>query len=224
MSRTAVAALTLAAFASIAAANPVDGRYVDLPNGCDAHGTRFAREELGTGPLFPRDELVIADDNFTQQSACPMDDDPLIPNRLLFLHNLTTTTWRDLFYVGDVETTFSNVDGIASTDVIPSPGSVATLAFRIDSLGMNRNLVSESMIADGLLQPGEVWQFIVQDYKNTLGLPPSLMGSLDFAGGSIGDSDSAASIVQFLVPAPGTAGLMLAAAGFTGTRRRRVTR
>ncbi|MCC6677111.1 MAG: PEP-CTERM sorting domain-containing protein [Phycisphaerales bacterium] len=221
MPRTAIATLTLSALAACALANPVDGRYFDRPDGCDPHGPRIAFEELGTGPLFPFDERIEAVSTFTQSPACPMDDDPSMINALVVMTNLTTTTWRDLFYVGDIQTTFSNIDGIASTDEAPPPGSLATLAFRIDSVGMNRPLVFESIVADGLFQPGETWHFIIQDYANTLGLPPSLMGSLDFSGGSVGDLDSSGSIVQFLVPAPGSAGLLLAAAGLTSARRRR---
>lgn len=218
--RTSATALILAALTSTALANPVDGRYRDMSGGCDAHGNRTAREELGTGPLFPQDELIRADATFTQQSACPMDDDPAIPNRLVVATNLTTITWRELFYVGDVETLFSNIDGIASTDEVPPPGALATFAFRIDSVGMNRPLVFESIVADGFWQPGEQWHFIVQDYANSLGLPPSLMGSLDFSGGSVGDADSAASIVQFLVPAPGSTSLVLAGMSLLAARRR----
>lgn len=221
MSRTAIATLTLSALVAAAHANPVDGRYFDRPDGCDAHGPRIAREELGTGALFPLDERIEAVATFTQQSACVMEDDPSIPNALVVMTNVTPITWRELFYVGDIETTFSNLDGIASTDELPPPGSLATLAFRIDSVGMNRPLVFESIVADGLFQPGEMWHFIVQDYVNTLGLPASFMGSLDFSGGSVGDVASAASIVQFIIPAPGSAGLLLAAAGVSRARRRR---
>lgn len=221
MNRPAIAALTLSALAVAAGANPVDGRYFDRTDGCDPHGPRLAFEELGTSLTFPRDERIEAVATFTQQSACAMDDDPSVPNSLVVMTNLTTTTWRELFYVGDIETTFSNIDGIASTDEVPPPGALATLAFRIDSLGMNRPLVFESGAADGFFAPGETWHFIIQDYSNTLGLPPSLMSSLDFAGGSVGDLDSSGSIVQFLVPAPGSAGLLLAAAGCSAGRRRR---
>lgn len=221
MKCTLFAAASVSVLAASALANPVDGRYFDRTDGCDAHGPRLAFEELGTGPLFPSDERIEAVSTFTQQPACPMEDDPAMPNILVVMTNLTPITWRDLFYVGDLETTFSNIDGIASTDEVPPPGALATLAFRIDSVGMNRPLVFESGAVDGFFAPGETWHFIIQDYTNTLGLPASLMSSLDFSGGSVGDLDSSGSIVQFLVPAPGTAGLLLTSAGLMGARRRR---
>ncbi len=209
------ASLTLA---SIAAANPVDGRYFDLP-GCDDFGDRIATEELGTGPLFPSDERITAASTFTFDSACAMTDDPNIPNRVIQMTNTTGLAWRELFYVGDIETTFSNVDGIASTDELPPPNSFATFAFRIDGVGDNRPLFFESMANDGIFEPGETWLFIVQDFVNTLGNDPADFSSLDFSGGSIGNA-SAASIVQFMVPTPGSSAL-LAMTGICAMRRRR---
>ena len=206
------------AITSLAAANPVDGRYFDLP-GCDDFGARIATEELGTGPLFPRDERITSVSTFTFDSACPMTDDPNIPNRVVEITNMTGIPWRELFYVGDIETTFSNVDGIASTDEAPPPGSLATFAFRIDSDGMNKPLFFESMTSDGIFEPGETWLFIVQDFVNTLGNDPADFSSLDFSGGSVGNS-SAASIVQFMVPTPGSSAL-LALTGLAALRRRR---
>lgn len=201
--------------AGLASANPVDGEYSDGPL-CDNHGFLRAIEELGTSP-FPQDELIDATWQPTNLVACSMTDDPSFPNALVTIVNLSGRYWDNLFYVADPETSFSNVDGLAMSYAAPG---VVTEAFRIDWVGGNRPLVFESMAVDNVFEPGEMWQFIVQDYGNAFGLGPDAMSSLDFSGASAGDSFSAASIVQMVVPAPGSAAL-LALGGLLAVRRRR---
>ncbi|MDQ7013815.1 MAG: PEP-CTERM sorting domain-containing protein [Planctomycetota bacterium] len=213
--RTTIVSFSLALFAGSVLANPVDGEYFDAPD-CDNHGNLRAFEELGEGPLFPQDELISTISTLTNQPACVATDDPNMPNALVEMTNLTGAYWDNLFYVGDPETSLSNVDGLAFS--YAAPGDVG-LAFRIDTLGVNRSLVFESMASDGIFEPGETWAFIIQDYSNALGLPPSF-GSLDFAGASFGDSISSGSIVQFAVPAPGSLAL-LGLGGFAAVKRRR---
>lgn len=213
--KTTIALTSLLIAAGLASANPVDGEYNDGPF-CDNHGFLRAIEELGTAPLFPQDELILTVWTPTQQVACPGSDDPTMPNVLVEMTNLTGKYWDNLFYVADPETALSNVDGLAMS--YAAPGAV-TESFRIDALGMNRNLVFESMTVDGIFEPGEVWAFIIQDYGNAFGLTPDLMGSLDFAGASAGDSFSTGSVVQF-VPAPGSLAL-LGLGGLLTVRRRR---
>lgn len=223
-SRSTVALATgliLTLGAGWASANPVNGRYLDGPL-CDLHGPQIAVEELGNLPVFPTNEWIDSTSTFTQLIACPATDNPAIPNALVVITNMTPTTWQNLYYVADPETMFSNVDGRAESF---AAAGVFTDAMRIDALGVNRNLVFESVLVDGLLQPGETWHFIVQDYANVFGAPPSAFTSLDFAGASAGPGlpglvPSTGSIVQMVVPAPASAslaGLALLAA----IRRRR---
>jgi len=212
--KTTITLASLLLAAGLASANPVDGEYNDGPS-CDNHGFLRAIEELGTAPLFPQDELIETGWTFTQQPACPASDDPSMPNARVRMTNLTGKYWDNLFYVADPETSLSNVDGLAMSY---AAFGVVTESFRIDSVGMNRNLVFESMTPDGIFEPGEIWDFIIQDYGNAAGLPPHLMGSLDFAGASSGDSHSTGSVVQF-VPAPGS--LALLGLGGLATLRRR---
>ena len=221
MNRHALFVLLAGLVAAPALANPVDGDYFDAP-GCDDHGARTAVEELGTGALFPADELISAFATITDMSACAMTDDASVANMLVRITNLSGQDWTDLFYVGDAETTFSNVDGFATTNEAPPPNSILTQAFRIDAVGNNRNLISESMGADGVFSAGETWQFIIQDFINTDGVGADAMGSLDFAGGSsfFGDALSAGSIVQFVVPSPGAASLAALGALVAARRRR----
>ncbi|QKK09420.1 MAG: PEP-CTERM sorting domain-containing protein [Planctomycetota bacterium] len=213
--RATTISLTLALLAGSAAANPVNGNYVDVPM-CDSHGNLIAIEELGEGPLFPTDELISTVWTTTNQSACVMSDDPNMPNVLVEMTNLSGRYWNNLFYVADLDTSISNVDGLA--DSAAAPGAVGE-AFRIDALGSNRNLLVESIAVDGIFEPGEIWAFIIQDYANAAGLPPSF-GSLDFAGGSSFGPDSTGSIVQFVVPAPGSLAL-LGFGGMACIKRRR---
>jgi hypothetical protein len=218
MTRFALTVLLASALAAPALAFPVDGLYMDGPD-CDNHGNQFAVDELGNSAIFPADELIDAEAIFTEDVACSMTDDPAIANALIRMTNLSGRDLADLYYVADPQTTFSNVDGFATTALVPSPDDFLTAAFRIDDQGANRNLIFESISADGVFQAGETWQFIVQDFQNTLGLGPAALGSLDFAGGSFGDQISAASIVQF-VPAPG-AGALFGLSVLAAARRRR---
>ncbi len=211
---SAIAVLTLAA--GLGAANPVDGEYNDTAT-CDNHGFLNATEELGTAPLFPQDELIDTIWTITQTPACASTDDPAMPNALVEMTNLSGQYWDNLFYVADPQTSLSNVDGLAMSYAAPG---VMTPAFRIDAIGTNRNLVFESMTTDGIFEPGEIWAFIIQDFTNAFGLTPDLMGSLDFAGASAGDSFSTGSVVQFVVPAPGAMAL-LGLGALTTIRRRR---
>jgi len=219
MTRSILITLAASAVAAPVLAFPVDGRYIDGPD-CDNHGPQFAIDELGTGPLFPDDELISAVATITDLSACTMTDDPTVANQLIRMTNLSGRDLSNLFYVADPQTTFSNVDGFATTNLVPSPDDFLTAAFRIDAEGSNRNLIFESISADGVFQAGETWQFIVQDFGNLLGLGAASLGSLDFAGGSFGEQLSAASIVQFEIPAPSAAALF-GLAGLTAARRRR---
>ncbi len=211
-----IAALSLAALAGSALANPVDGFYSDLP-GCDDNGFQQAREELGTGPAFPMDELISAVATFTDITVCPTSDDPSVPNVLVSMTNLSGRDWTDLYYVGDPDTTFSNVDGFAVSAAAPG---VSGLAVRLDMLGVNRSLLAESGIVDGVFSAGETWEFILQDWSNPFGLGPEMMGSLDFAGASAFDFTSTGSIIQFVIPAPSSAAL-LGLGGLATLRRRR---
>jgi MYXO-CTERM domain-containing protein len=210
---------TIATLSPLAGADPVEGFYRDRP-GCDDHGPLVATEEFGDPSVFGRSQRFEHFSTFTQRSACPAEDDPNIPNVLVGVTNITNRFLTDLFYVGDVgggaNTFFSNVDGLAgqTPPAIPLGG----FAFRIDSVGMNQNLIFESMTGDGVLEPGEQWHFIVQDYRNDLGLPADALFSVGFAGSSpIGGSS--ASIVQF-VPTPGATAL-LGLGGLCALRRRR---
>ena len=89
------------------------------------------------------------------------------------------------------------------------PGSTFPdlLTFRIDTLGVNTPLVSESFTANGIWEAGEIWEFVIQDYGHPV-LPPSAIDSIGL--GSL-DPPSSGSIIAVPEPSPlllGFAGLL----------------
>ncbi len=200
---------------AVASAEPIEGIYFDLPT-CDSHGFLHAVEEFGDPAFFAPDEAIAHVSTFIQLPACPPTDNPGIPNALVEIVNLTDRYVENLFYVGDPDTLFTNVDGLADAGVIPD---LTGLAFRIDSFGLNRPLIFESITADGVFEPGEIWHFIVQDYFHPAGLAPDAFFSIGMADASFTPGDiSSASIVR-MVPAPATMALGLCALLAIGRRR-----
>ena len=207
--------LSSPSFAFIVPVNPVE-----LPP-CDVLSP-FPKpygHELGTAPAFPIDERISSSYVDTTIQTCleppnppGVFDNPAILNPLVSITNLTGTSWTNLYYVADSpETTIANYDGLIN----------GALAFRIDYAGINVTLRSESILADEIFAPGETWEFLIIDYVNSRGLPPSALGSLGVP--SLGDDLSSGSIVS--VPEPAT--LALIALGFAGIgaqqRRKRLT-
>lgn len=130
------------------------------------------------------------------------------------MQNLTGKLWTDLWYVGDPETSFSNWD-----EYVGQVGFTAWRAFKIDAIGANTPLVFESVLADGIFQPGEIWEFVIQEYNNGLGAPPWDFSSIGIAGASAGWPPSSGSIVAW-VPEPGSI-VLIALGGLALLWRRR---
>jgi len=188
--------------------------HSDTPE-CDPLFIPHDVDELGFAPPFPLDERIEATATVTQLPACPVMDDPLMPNALVFMTNLTfpPRAFTDVWYVADRETGLTNFDGVAS---MPIPGVLPEEAFKIDSVGVNTPLIAESMAMDGVWMPGETWTFIIQDYTNLLGLPPSLFDSIGVP--SAVSPPSSGSIIAVPEPVSALAGLIAAVA--IGRRRR----
>ena len=196
---------------------PIDAEVQDTPRQ-DELANLPDWHEIGLG--FPANELITASDEEDLRIPCPLDHLGGV-NYLITIQNMSQTFWTDLHYVADPETFFTNDDGEAQD--LKAPGW--TLAFRIDKVGLNQPLVFESMTQDNVFEPNEVWQFLVQDYSNALGLAPSLLDSWDsqnnqgqISFASIGGPPSSASIIA--VPEPVTAMLLLISAGVVGLIRR----
>lgn len=188
---------------------------VDLP-GCDVLSIPSLplAEELGNTETFPEGEWITHSSSLSTQTVCdtplidPLNgviDDLLISNRRITIENLQTFDIPDLFYVvGGASNqipaaTFGNYDGMVN----------GAFAMKIDSIGVNRPLIYESLIWDGIFQTGETWQFVVQDYVG------QGTGGAFFSPGIVG-TDTLPSII---VPEP--AGMALSVLGGLLLLRRR---
>jgi hypothetical protein len=179
---------------------------------CDPLNVPEKVHELGNAAsgtaLFPIEEQITTDQALTEEIACEDSDDPTVSNTLLFINNETGLVWDELWYVADPETDVSNYDGFVNN----------SLAFRIDTEGINQPLIYESMNADGVFEPGEQWQFVADDWFNING-PAWHMDSVGVGGQSLGWPPSTGSIIA--VPEPTSIGLLVVGALGLLIRRKR---
>lgn len=194
-----------------AQAVPTSLSYVDAAT-CDSHSVTLTHE-LGPAPLFPINEQIGI--SFTTTGGgfqtCGPSTGPGT-NFEVTITNQSGHSWVDLFLVGDSFLTLGDTDG--TIDGGP--------AFKIDNLGVNQPLVSESIAADLVFEPGESWTFVIRGWS-------ALLTNLDFRSIGVGDHSedspfSSASIVANLVPVPAPGGLALiftAGALMLGVARRR---
>jgi len=144
-------------------------------------------DELGTlQPAFPANELIesgIGDNFDIMQDSCT----PL-PSGSITVVSITNTvmparSFSDVWYVIDTDITISNFDGAVS------PAN--NRAFKIDSVGVHKPLISESFLpANGIFESGEKWEFILNSYSGSGAA--SAFGSV---GVPSSDSDSTGSII-----------------------------
>lgn len=166
--------------------------------------------EIGLQPPFPDCQVVECTCQLTDQTACPdPGDDPGIPNVQVNITNMCQVWREELYYVSDPETSLSNFDGFINGEE----------AFRIDNVGINVPLISESMSPDGVFEPGETWSFIIQDYTNALGILACNLASAGMVGAASG-GDPSLSSGSIITPEPGSIAL-LALGGLAVLIRRR---
>ena len=201
--------LTGTLLSATAVASPLPVTFGDLPH-CDPMipGPPIL-DELGTSSAFPAGCLIFADSLPTTLSACPSSDDPGLLNVIVRLVNLTGRSFSDVWYAAENATGHSNFDGIIN----------GVEGFKIDAIGGNRPLIGESITANGILEPGEAWSFIIDDYANAFGFLPEDFVSIGVPSGAPG-SGSSGSIVALAVPAPGAMALV-GVGGLVALRRRR---
>jgi hypothetical protein len=164
--------------------------------------------------IFPPDELIASVYEVTDLTACsdPVDD-PSTANILVSMTNLTSIPWYNVHYVSDFQIPIiSNFDGFIGSG-IASPDDLAP-SFKIDNVGINAPLVSESIIPNLIFEPNETWEFIIQDFLPILGGFPTPFSSVGIAGLSVFDMSSTGSIIASPIPVPTT--MLLLGSGILG--------
>jgi hypothetical protein len=205
--------------ATIAGANPVAGQFVNDSRG-DAIADLMLVREIGDAQLFPIGDAIFYHDH-RAISPVGVADDGIANDWTVHMTNVSGQAFTNLFFVADVGATIGNADGTIE-DTIGAPG-VRSDAFRIDSLGTNPNLLMESILADGIFQPGEEWEFAVTNFgTGSNSFPPALISPGVFSGSSpmqsLGGTNS--SILGVVVPEPSTLSIF-ALMALASLRRRR---
>ena len=185
-----------------------------LPNEVDELGRGGLVGPGGTGYPFPLDETIRVAAETTYRSVCKDTDDPDVRNALVHITNITSPkrAFKALWYVGNPNTYLSNVDGVVLQQGYESLGT--GLAFRIDDIGKNTPLISESLgPANGIFEHGETWKFIIQDFSTGTGPSADEISSIGVAGGSLAGGAtiahlSSGSIIAVPVPEPNVALLL----------------
>jgi hypothetical protein len=175
-------------------------------------------DELGNKPPFPNDEWIESSVvPWNNHVPCPADYQGGGAVQVRITNRTGIDWYNGVYYVADPETSLSNVDEYVGQVGYPTPRA----AFRIDAVGENTPLVSESIAADGVFQNGESWEFVIQEYRNSAGGPADKLDSLGVAGASAGYPPSTGSIIVVPEPAWGFVPMAgIAALGAVWARRR----
>lgn len=172
--------------------------------------------ELGDG--FPADELIFSQDlGIDSFIPCPTDyDDQGPPNVLVQITNNTNRTFTDVYYVADSGTLLTNVDEFVADGNAPT---VFEPAFKIDNIGLNQPLVAEvGGTITNVFEPGEVWEFVIQNFSGQGGRGAVPFDTFGIAGSS-GVGLSTGSIIA--VPEPAHISFLIGLVAFLAARLRR---
>jgi hypothetical protein len=181
-----------------ASAVEIEVTSADTPD-CDTLSVPTSVDELGLASAFPAGEQINSVAASNHVTACAGFDNETVVNAIVTIVNSNTISFSSLWYVAEPETTLSNADG--TVNGLP--------AFKIDKVGVNQPLVSESILADGIFSPGERWRFLIQDYVNGLALPSSAFSEVGIPSAIVAKTSSGSIIaIPVPVPEPGTAALV----------------
>ena len=181
-------------------------------------------DEIGDFNIFPTGEEL---------EALPLSQGPVVCSQsntgladlVVEIINRTNKTFEEVWYVANPDTDITNYDGFVNDSGF-GVGPNRHEAFRIDRLltdpgGSHHPLIAEiNGTQDGKWEPGESWQFVLQDYVNTSGLSHADINSIGVGDASpaVGIIPSSGSIIA-IVPEPATCMLMVL--GFVGCLGRR---
>jgi hypothetical protein len=220
-----VASASILVSSQLARAVPVNALFTDDPR-CDVVPNQSPTHELGDLATFPLNEAIRMTPQHVNFTVC-VPDDGLANDYVVDMVNLSGQTWKNLFFVCDHNVTVGNADGSVQ-DLTGAPG-ILTDAFKIDGTvtpGVNINLLSESITADEIFQPGEIWRFAVSNYmavdstgafQQPLAITPGIFaGSTNFP-----QTAGNCSILASPVPEPTTISLVAIGASALLLRRRR---
>ena len=161
-------------------ANPISADFIN-DSRCDFISNQPLSHQLGLAPAFPIDERVsLLSITPNASPICVSLDPNLSDNFEVTIKNDSPTAWKDLFLVAANGITFGNADGTVREPLDIGPFRDA---FRIDALGLNANLISESLTANGIFEPNESWTFVVNDYSAGT-ITPQLFSTLGLNDGS----------------------------------------
>jgi len=151
------------------------------------------------GPFPPDEAMDSADISPPPFKACPTSGFATAgPDVMIEITNLSGHDWPIVWYVGDFDTSVSNLDGFVD----------GAAAFQIDSSDptclssngvLNTPLVAESFQPPGLgnciFEAGETWTFIIDGYFEPSSGPPELFDSLGISAISVNNPPSTGSII-----------------------------
>lgn len=190
---------------------------MDDPTLCDSHPQTTFGHEIGDAAVFPPNEAILVQSTNTSNVICVADDG--FPNDFLVrITNVSGNSWKDLFFVVDGGVSVGNVDGYIEDTTFPG----LNLAFKIDNVGLNKNLIAGDTNNNLIFEPGEAWEFLLTNFVAPANLPPfPVLGSVGlFSDSSNIDGGSNASIVANLVPEPAAMAIALAISSGIVLRRR----